>query len=588
MLLTLCLEVSKMNETILSVKDLRISFKTNSGLVKAARGISFDLKKDEILAIVGESGSGKSVTSKAILGVLENNKIIEQGQIIYKGEDLLRINEKTYNRLRGSDIAIIYQDTMSTLNPIMRVGQQVLESLIKKEKKLKQENREFIKATLFLSKGELKALAHDDVDTYLSAHQESLDKCNAYLKEVNVQYQKLKEDITNLENQFFADEEGFDFDSAYKAYKHIYKRYKNLLVIISNTIDYSSSSYLSLIKSLFTSMKQSFKDVNQREKLFSKYKDSNHDYYSLPKKIKAHNKEEITEPICFYTRIKEELNNLIGKISSLNIKPYKLEAYKSLLNKVKNSLIVINQKIDKTTLKDKVITLLKEVGIEEAEVVYNQYPFELSGGMRQRIAIIIAVAMEPKVLVCDEPTTSLDVTIQEQILDLIQEVKTKNHLSVIFVTHDLGVVSKIADEVVVMYAGKVLEKGTVFDIFYDPRHPHTWSLLSAIPENNSDENFIAIKGNVPNMIVPLKGDAFAYRSDYAVKQDMISFPDEYVISSTHVVYSHLYHQFANGVRAPEIVINRIRESLKTNPINIPKYRVKKNSIIEILKKEGTI
>jgi oligopeptide transport system ATP-binding protein len=587
MLLILYREVSSMNEVVLSIKDLRVSFKTNSELVKAVRGASFDLYKDEVLAIVGESGSGKSVTSKAIMGVLENNAIIEQGQIIFEDKDLLRIKENTYNKVRGSEIGIIYQDTMSTLNPIMKVGKQVLESLLLKEKKAKSASKAFIKNLSYFSKEKLKNLLVQDVDEYLSNNKEELDIFNNYLKCVKDKFDTLSKTISHylktIENI-----ENFDFDSSYKAFKKIYKEYSKFTPIIENVVDYSVSSYLSSIKSLFISLKKSFKESINREKVFKKYPESKHDYYLLPKTIKAKSKEEVIEPNYFYTRIKEELNALSKTISRKEIRTFDEKSYKKFLECIKEKLAILNSKFDKENAKNKVIDLLKEVGIKNPEVVYNQYPFELSGGMRQRIAIIIAICMEPKVLICDEPTTSLDVTIQKQILNLIKKIKEKNHLSVIFITHDLSVVSMIADRVAIMYAGKILEKGTVYDIFYDPRHPYTWSLLSAIPENKGDESFTAIKGNVPNMAIPLKGDAFAYRSEYTVKQDTISFPEEYIISPTHSVYSHLYHEYAEEVVPPAMVIERIRKSLKENPINIPSYSNKKNSILEILKKEGSI
>ncbi|MCR5309287.1 MAG: ABC transporter ATP-binding protein [Bacilli bacterium] len=576
-----------MDEVLLSIKDLRVSFKTNSGLVKAVRGVSFDLYKNEVLAVVGESGSGKSVTSKAIMGVLESNSIVEQGQIIFEDKDLLRIKESTYNKVRGSDIGIIYQDTMSTLNPIMRVGKQVLESLLLKEKKAKKEARLFIKTFSYLSKAKLDELYVKEVSSYYLNNNEELLKFNNYLQSNKNKLNALSETISQY-SKCFEDTDNFNFSTAFNEFKKICKEYSNFTPIVKNVLDYSISSSISLIKSLFISMKNSFKDIDKREKVFKKNPEAKNDYYLLPKKIKANLKEEIIEPFYFYTRIKEELNSLLKTISQKEIKNYDDENYKKLLEIVKEKISILYRKVNKADLKKEVISLLKEVGIKNPDVVYEQYPFELSGGMRQRIAIIIAICMEPKVLICDEPTTSLDVTIQKQILNLIKKIKEKNHLSVIFITHDLSVVSMLADRVVIMYAGKVLEKGTVYDIFYDPRHPYTWSLLSAIPENKVDEDFTSIKGNVPNMVVPLKGDAFAYRSDYAVKQDTVSFPEEYVISSSHFVYSHLYHEFANKVSPPDMVVERIRKSLKENPINIPFYTNKKNSVLEILKKEGSI
>lgn len=155
-------------------------------------------------------------------------------------------------------------------------------------------------------------------------------------------------------------------------------------------------------------------------------------------------------------------------------------------------------------MKAQAIKIMEDVGIKEPEKRFDQYPFEFSGGMRQRIVIAIAIAANPEILICDEPTTALDVTIQAQILELIGELKEKRKLTVIFITHDLGVVANVADKVAVMYAGKIVEYGTVDDIFYDPRHPYTWALLSSMPDLDTKETLMSIPGTPPNMIHPPK------------------------------------------------------------------------------------
>lgn len=175
--------------------------------------------------------------------------------------------------------------------------------------------------------------------------------------------------------------------------------------------------------------------------------------------------------------------------------------------------------VTKRIAREKAIKLMEEVGIPEPRIRYNQYPFEFSGGMRQRIVIAIALAANPDILICDEPTTALDVTIQSQILELINKLKTERNLSVIFITHDLGVVANMADKIAVMYAGKIVEYGTADDIFYDSRHPYTWALLSSMPDLDTDEKLDAIPGTPPNMIYPPVGDAFAERNKYAMKID---------------------------------------------------------------------
>ncbi|MGX8794919.1 ABC transporter ATP-binding protein [Fusibacter sp. JL298sf-3] len=338
-------------EKILEVKDLEISFNTYSGKVRAVRGLSFDLYRGETIAIVGESGSGKSVTNKTIMGILSQNANIDNGSIIYDGNDLTKFSDKEFNRIRGNKISMIFQDPMSSLDPVMKIGKQITEALI------------------------------------------------------------------------------------------------------------------------------------------------------------------------------------------------------------------IKHKISKAEAKEKALKLMTAVGIPQPEVRYNQYPFQFSGGMRQRIVIATALACDPELLICDEPTTALDVTIQAQIIELIKDMQSEKDLSVIFITHDLGVVANVADRVAVMYAGKIVEYGTVDEIFYDPKHPYTWALLASMPdlETDSDEELMAIPGTPPNMLFPPKGDAFAARNKYAMKIDFEEQPPFFKVTDTHYAATWLLHPDAPKVEMPAILKKRIEK-----------------------------
>ena len=203
------------------------------------------------------------------------------------------------------------------------------------------------------------------------------------------------------------------------------------------------------------------------------------------------------------------------------------------------------------------IRTMEQVGIAEARKRYRQYPFEFSGGMRQRIVIAISLMADPDILICDEPTTALDVTIQAQILELINNLKRERNLSVIFITHDLGVVANMADDIAVMYAGKIVEYGTADDIFYDPRHPYTWALLSSMPDLDTKEKLDAIPGTPPNMIYPPVGDAFADRNKYAMEIDFEMQPPMFEISETHKAATWLLHPDAPKVEIPKIITDRI-------------------------------
>ncbi|MGN1001160.1 MAG: ABC transporter ATP-binding protein [Oscillospiraceae bacterium] len=218
--------------------------------------------------------------------------------------------------------------------------------------------------------------------------------------------------------------------------------------------------------------------------------------------------------------------------------------------------------VTRSMAKDTAIRIMEQVGIPEARKRYRQYPFEFSGGMRQRIVIAISLTADPDILICDEPTTALDVTIQAQILELINNLKRERNLSVIFITHDLGVVANMADRIAVMYAGKIVEYGTSEDVFYHPAHPYTWALLASIPDLNSKEKLEAIPGTPPNMIYPPVGDAFAARNKYALEIDFEQQPPMFQISDTHYAATWLLHPNAPHVEMPEIVKERIARMSK--------------------------
>ena len=209
------------------------------------------------------------------------------------------------------------------------------------------------------------------------------------------------------------------------------------------------------------------------------------------------------------------------------------------------------------------VELLNLVGITDAEKRMKNYPHQLSGGMRQRVVIAIALSCDPYILICDEPTTALDVTIQAKILELIQDIQKKKNLSVIYITHDLGVVAKVADFVNVMYAGKIVEVGSVNEIFYDPRHPYTWGLLSAMPDLDTDDTELyTIPGTPPNLTVEVKGDAFAPRNQYALNIDLRLDPPMFYLGGTHRCASWLCHEKAPKVEMPEQLKKRILKMKK--------------------------
>lgn len=337
-----------MNEqnTILSVKNLKVSYHTYAGEVKSVRGVSFDLKRGEALAIVGESGCGKSVTAKSIMGLIKGpqGELKEGSEILYNDVNILNYNKKEWQSYKGGECAMIFQDALASLNPTMRVGKQIMENLM--------------------------------------AHK-NMSKKEAEAEAVN---------------------------------------------------------------------------------------------------------------------------------------------------------------------------MLRLVGIPEPERRVKQYPHEFSGGMRQRVMIAIAFACDPKLLICDEPTTALDVTIQGQILDIIKELQKKNNTSVVMITHDLGVVANIAQNIAVMYSGMIVESGKCEDIFYRPRHPYTWALIQSVPRLDLENKQVlaTIPGAPPDLLNPPVGCPFSTRCQYCMQICKEEVPEKTEFGDGHYAACWLHHPMAPKVEMPEL------------------------------------
>ena len=339
---------------ILSVRDLDVKFNLRGRKLHAIRGVSLDLYKGESLAIVGESGSGKSVFVKTFMGLLDANGWIDNGSIMYNGEDLTKYNnEKQWLKVRGKEIAMVLQDPMTSLNPLKTIGSQIIEA----------------------------------IELHQGLHGEQARK--------------------------------------------------------------------------------------------------------------------------------------------------------------------------------EMLSILTDVGIAEPERRSKQYPHEFSGGMRQRVVIAIAVACRPKILICDEPTTALDVTIQAQILRLIRNLCEKYQLTTVYITHDLGVVANVADRIAVMYAGDIVEIGLCEEVFYQPKHPYTWALLSSLPQMGvKGEPLYSIYGTPPNLFQEIKGDAFAPRNPKALKIDFEKRPPYFEVTPTHKARTWLLDPRAPKIDPPEAVMKLATEGVK--------------------------
>ncbi len=540
----------KQNDVVLSVNDLHISFKTDDGLVHAVRGVSFDLHKGETLCIVGESGSGKSVTSKTIMGILPKNAVIEHGSVMYEGEDLTKVEEKEFHRIRGHKIGMIFQDPLSSLNPIMKIGKQITEAM------LINSDKEKLKYDALISKEEadyrnLMVTRNNNIQRAKSKVDNSDAAYDAQIHSLEMKVQEAK-DAKDLAVKP-TEEDIRKFDEELKKAKQNLKENKPKILVEK--------------KKKHAELMNEFREIVRKEK--AEYASKAPALKKALDERKAKAKEEINKWKAELTAAhKEKIAAIQKKIAELNSSSLSEEDKKKKLDELnielekENKAFKSNFKLSKQEAKERALEVMREVGIPQPEERFKQYPFEFSGGMRQRIVIAIALTANPEVLICDEPTTALDVTIQAQILELINKLKRERNMSIIFITHDLGVVANMADRVAVMYAGRIVEVGTVNEIFYDPKHPYTWALLSSIPDLDSHEDLEAIPGTPPYLLNPPKGDAFAARNKYALAIDFKSQPPFFKVSETHYAATWLLDKRAPKVEKPRIVTQRIKASLK--------------------------
>ena len=632
---------------VLEVKNLRVNFKSDSGMVYAVRGVSFDLYKGETLCIVGESGSGKSVTSKTIMGILANNAVVESGQILYEGEDLIRVSEEEFHRIRGHKIGMIFQDPLSSLNPICRVGKQITEATLINKNILKRHYNDLISKELVNLRN-----SKANADYEINRLENELNKINGYIKFLNTPL-KNQDDEEQVKKHQDTLEEIAEFCSLFvRDDKKLLEETTHELDALKNTRDFDSryleeeinskkieliNEKLELVKTDSTSYegKENLDSLTIRKEFLEKLKEYTLKEYKTLKpllktaltnkkkdasvlnkeyalKLKAERDEKLAKLEEELTVAKQEFDNAFANASDeaknnlalmtakeekpkksilsffkkqkqeeINISKlgkqeekitttgddeldkahFKVKDVEEQIKKVKEDY-VNSTKVTKKEAKKMALEVMREVGIPLPEKRFKQYPFEFSGGMRQRIVIAIALTANPDILICDEPTTALDVTIQAQILELINTLKRERGLSCIFITHDLGVVANMADRVAVMYAGKIVEYGTAYEIFYNPKHPYTWALLSSIPDIDSKEKLEAIPGTPPDMRFPPKGDAFALRSKYALEIDFRHEPPFYKVSDTHYAATWLLHPNAPQVEMPRIVKTRIANSIK--------------------------
>ena len=555
-------------EIVLSVKDLRVNFSTDHGYVQAVRGVSFDLYKGETLCIVGESGSGKSVTSKTIMGILAANGRIVSGSIMYEGEDLTKVSEDEFHRIRGHKIGMIFQDPLSSLNPIMRIGKQITEAMLLNGNHLKKMRDEIVADEFVAYKNAITALnselnkGKEAVKFLKSEKKKELERVkNVAKNESDGRIYALEQDYglekVTIKHKFDSMMVGKENDPA--TLEEIKNQRAEALAQAKANFDNEKASILAEAKIKNEENKAKLRDISKE--FDEKIAQAKVEHATNKAELKAQYKPQIAEAKARYLEKDKVAKVEVKKAKAQFKKEYQDELASGVSSAEAKKHYKAKIKITKSEAKERALKIMAEVGIPNPETRFRQYPFEFSGGMRQRIVIAIALTADPDVLICDEPTTALDVTIQAQILELINRLKAERHISCIFITHDLGVVANMADRVAVMYAGKIVEYGKEEEIFYDPKHPYTWALLSSIPDVDSKERLDAIPGTPPNMVYPPVGDAFALRSKYAMKIDFKKEPPLFKVSDTHYAATWLLDPRAPKVEMPAIVKTRIEASL---------------------------
>ncbi|MCR5664581.1 MAG: ATP-binding cassette domain-containing protein [Oscillospiraceae bacterium] len=565
-------------KVLLSVRNLNVKFRVRGRILTAIRGISLDIYENESIAIVGESGSGKSVFTKTFAGMLDQNGFIDQGSIFYNDEELA-----TVKAARNTVSSQIIEQLTRSLDHSARLeaGAETYKKILnlQKEKKTREtlsdeEDERFAK--------ELHSLVFQKTEK--GNYKQTLDP-----KRERDKIRQAEEEIKNLESAIKAKEA--EKAALIKARKgsvsqdaEYLESYKSRMAALEKTYheeiakpaaDQAKELNRLLAKELYLSvarynpirraktLRQLRKaaaeamrlgvDLNDRDTRLSVFGDlvlytfydreDENAYYgtSVNDLSKIKNAKDWTQ-----IRGKRIATVFQDPMTSLN--PI------ITIGKQITSIILKHQDCTEIEARARALELMYKVGIPNAENRFDDYPFQYSGGMRQRIVIAIALSCQPKILICDEPTTALDVTIQAQILKLLKDLQRDYNYTIVFITHDLGVVANIADRVAVLYAGQIVELGTVEEVFYDPRHPYTWALLSSLPQLAERETeLFSITGTPPSLYNKIVGDAFAPRNPYCMKIDTLEEPPMFQITETHFAKTWLLDPRAPKIEKPAII-----------------------------------
>lgn len=573
------------NKVLLSVKDLVVKFRVRGRILTAIRGISLDIYENESIAIVGESGSGKSVFTKTFAGMLDENGFVDSGSIVFSDEEFADTCVK-----KGKVDRMLVSGIRKRLNRYskLELGSEAYREMVA----LKAERRD----KLGLSGDEIEAIDEKIADLMFKRTEDfnlrqTIDpsKEKDRIKEVSKRISNYDSEIKKLRDEKAAlakwHRKEAKADVGYlrgfeKKMAALKLRYANEISgeVSGETLErndvLAKEVYLSVGRygffkriKLIRSLEKSLKKAMQIGTDLGSEDVRNSIFDSTVFRVRYLDEtDEKLHGTCIINLAKVQYSQDWGQIRGKKIATVFQDPMTSLnpiitIGKQITSIIMKHQKCSEVEARARALILMKKVGIPNAENRFDDYPFQYSGGMRQRIVIAIALSCQPKILICDEPTTALDVTIQAQILKLLKDLQKEFKYTIVFITHDLGVVANVADRVAVLYAGQVVELGKVDEVFYDPRHPYTWALLSSLPQlAQRDTKLYSITGTPPSLYNRIVGDPFAPRNPYCLKVDTLKEPPMFRVTDTHYAKTWLLDPRAPKVEKPE-AIRDIHEKL---------------------------
>ena len=565
-------------KVLLSVKDLHVKFRVRGRILTAIRGISLDIYENESIAIVGESGSGKSVFTKTFAGMLDSNGFVSDGSIVFNDEELVDIHLKLTASAQKS-----MEESISALNESSRLelGSATYQKMLELESE-KRQRGEIPEEERRKAEEERLALVAKRTDAFNLKQTLDPTKDKAKIRETSRLINRLDKEIKEHEarqkqvaraqKSAAAADTAFNqrIDKEYAALKARYEKEiqgeisleaKKRNEILAKEIYLSTGRYgmrqeMKMRKQLLEALKKAMQlgvDLSNEGQLNTIFEDI---------VFRVRYLDETPDDIhgtCILNLAKVRYPKDWCRIRGRRIATVFQDPMTSLnpiitIGKQITSIILKHQDCTEVEARHRALELMQKVGIPNASARFDDYPFQYSGGMRQRIVIAIALSCQPKILICDEPTTALDVTIQAQILQLIKDLQKEFNYTIVFITHDLGVVANIADRVAVLYAGQVIELGNVEEVFYDPRHPYTWALLSSLPPlAQRNTKLYSITGTPPSLYNSIVGDAFAPRNPHCLKIDTLMEPPMFQVSETHFAKTWLLDEHAPKIEKPESI-----------------------------------